>query len=332
MTKKKFFAFLTALSCVMCTLPLSVSAEVESVNELIFTEDGNIVKIQDRGTYGLLVDTGEHEITEETLTAFGYDERFALYELDEFNERGMLLGNTLTGGEKNNYVIEGRYVPNEDLNLLARKLILESDSVENVQLIHFERRGMYPDIQLVYRVELVTPDPESKTFDTSAIPELVDFKYEVRIDDGVFWLRSNYNRDGEFYKNYLEANSGATKAEKYEYLLAYGNAVQEKYSDIFVSIKPVVMFMGVASPEIITFSAWDNAGDSNTDGAVDASDAADVLTIAAQNGTGAGIKATSANDVNADGNVDASDAAAVLCYAAAQGTGAEVSWVDILRK
>ena len=80
------------------------------------------------------------------------------------------------------------------------------------------------------------------------------------------------------------------------------------------------------------YSIWDNAGDSNSDGAVDASDAANVLTIAAQNGTGANIKATSADDVNADGAVNATDAAAVLCYAAAKGTGADVSWVDILRR
>ncbi len=121
--------------------------------------------------------------------------------------------------------------------------------------------------------------------------------------------------------------------QSYLFMKEIADNILTEHGNLFVSVEPTMKSIDFGGSEsLATESIWDSAGDSNTDGAVDASDAADVLTIAAQNGTGAGIKATSATDVNADGNVDASDAAAVLCYAAAQGTGAEVTWIDILKK
>ena len=123
--------------------------------------------------------------------------------------------------------------------------------------------------------------------------------------------------------------------KSYQYMLDFCNSVAEQYPDVFEVLVPLMEIEGGHHGEGYAYSEilWDEyVGDTNTDGEVDAADAADVLVIAAQNGTGAAIKATSANDVNADGYVDASDAAAVLSYAAAKGTGADVSWVDILRK
>ncbi|MBQ2265271.1 MAG: hypothetical protein II341_07705, partial [Oscillospiraceae bacterium] len=79
-------------------------------------------------------------------------------------------------------------------------------------------------------------------------------------------------------------------------------------------------------------SVWTNAGDPNSDGTVNAADAAEMLVSAAQIGTGVDVAVTSAADVNADGLLNAEDAAAVLSYAAAKGTGADVSWVDILTR
>lgn len=71
-------------------------------------------------------------------------------------------------------------------------------------------------------------------------------------------------------------------------------------------------------------------GDADGDSNVNASDAAEMLIIAAENGAGARNAVTFSNDVNADGVTDAADAAAVLIYAAAKGTGSFIPWEDIL--
>lgn len=70
-------------------------------------------------------------------------------------------------------------------------------------------------------------------------------------------------------------------------------------------------------------------GDADGDSNVNASDAAEMLIIAAENGAGARNAVTFSNDVNADGVTDAEDAAAVLIYAAAKGTGSFIPWEDI---
>ncbi len=71
-------------------------------------------------------------------------------------------------------------------------------------------------------------------------------------------------------------------------------------------------------------------GDADGDSNVNASDAAEMLIIAAENGAGARNAVTFSNDVNSDGVTDAADAAAVLIYAAAKGTGSFIPWEDIL--
>ncbi len=71
-------------------------------------------------------------------------------------------------------------------------------------------------------------------------------------------------------------------------------------------------------------------GDADGDHEVNASDAAEMLIIAAENGAGARNAVTFSNDVNSDGVTDAADAAAVLIYAAARGTGTPIPWEEIL--
>ena len=75
-------------------------------------------------------------------------------------------------------------------------------------------------------------------------------------------------------------------------------------------------------------------GDINTDGSVDASDAADILTVAAVMGSGVESDLTEAQlaaaDINADDMIDAIDAAFVLQYAAHIGAGTTIMLEEYL--
>ncbi len=340
MTKKKMVSFLTALCCTASMVSVPAFAECKPVGEFIELEGGGLGLICQNVSYGLLVETGNSEMTLETLVPFGYVDTtdmpngeidiHHLYELEEFNNGNYLLGATLTGGEGNNYVIEGKYMTDEELIVLARKLQMELDFVENVQIINYEERSTHVDFHHKYEVKFADSDMDAETFDVSAIPELTEFELGVQIGDAFFLNLDNF--DGEYMERYYADTENLTKYEKYEYIVAFAESIQEKYSNVFTSFEPQFVTMAIGEPVIVHTSPWDAAGDNDDDGNVTAEDAAGMLTLAAQIGTGADIKATSANDVNADGTVNAEDAAAVLAYAAANGSGNEVSWVDILRR
>ena len=75
-------------------------------------------------------------------------------------------------------------------------------------------------------------------------------------------------------------------------------------------------------------------GDLNIDGSVDASDAADILTVAAVMGSGVESDLTEAQlaaaDINADDMIDVIDAALVLQYAAHIGAGTTIMLEEYL--
>ncbi len=75
--------------------------------------------------------------------------------------------------------------------------------------------------------------------------------------------------------------------------------------------------------------AMERIGDADGNQEINASDAAQMLIIAAENGAGARNAVTFSNDVNQDGVTDAMDAAAVLVYAAARGSGVSLSWSEV---
>ena len=248
----------------------------------------------------------------------------------------------------------------ERTETLGRRLMLEYDFIEDVQIV----TSKYVDPDVRVNIEFtMRPTFASEEIDPNAldIPELKDFYLDGKYykmsfpewdenGDYLEWFRNVTMPD--FFNAFHEANpqyndlrfeyidggmAGVRNVydsyQSFKWLTDYCDAIVEKYPDVFTDLVPVPEESSKAVQCIDGTICWNEyVGDTNTDGEVDAADAADVLVIAAQNGTGAGIKATSANDVNADGYVDASDAAAVLSYAAAKGTGADVSWVDILRK
>ncbi|MBE6849879.1 MAG: hypothetical protein E7502_08295 [Ruminococcus sp.] len=341
--KKKMTALCTALCCACSMASLVVSAEHDYTCEFVELEDGGLGYIADRCSYGLLVETGDSEMTLDTLVPFGYvdtkDMRVQdtdihkLYTLEEYREIVnfmwyMVEGSVETSGEGNVYVIKADYMTNDELSTLARQLTMELDFVENVQIINHVYTATSVDFQNSFCAKLADTAQDPKSIDFSAMPELNGFAVSD-VHDEKFRVSAGKEKS----ESYLAA-ADCKGYERYLKLNEFADSVQEKYSDVFAEFEPEFLLLesGEAPTSMELTDIWNNAGDSNSDGAVDASDAANVLNIAAQNGTGANIKATAADDVNADGAVNAADAAAVLCYAAAKGTGADVSWVDILRR
>ncbi|MBE6850021.1 MAG: hypothetical protein E7502_09020 [Ruminococcus sp.] len=336
--KKKMIALLTALCCACSVASLTASAEHDRRWEFVELENGGLGCINDRCSYGLLVETGDSEMTLDTLVPFGYvdikdKERwefdiYGLYPLEEYREQIYpTTWKDYVGTNGNEYIIKADYMTDDELETLARQLTMELDFVENVQIINYVYTSPYVDFQGSFTAKLADTAQDPKSIDFSAMPELNGFTIQGSYDQG-FTVNSE--------KGESESYCAAVDCKGYEMYLKlneFADSVQEKYSDVFAEFEPQFLLAALGVEPVMHLTPiWDNAGDSNSDGEVDASDAANVLTIAAQNGTGAAIKATAADDVNADGAVNAADAAAVLCYAAAKGTGADVSWVDILRR
>ncbi len=338
---KKMIALLTALSCMASAASLTASACYLDEYTLI---DGYPYELSHSWDTSLIVET---DGTELTMDMFSENENIsdvkAFEKTISYNGVGLRTYDYTPDGTA--YLVGTKCQTKEECIALARTLMLEYDVIKDVHTVtittrHFVQCYRRVNIYLngytsadAYDDNLEDVPDVSTIINAENMPELAEFRKvepDPSSDTGRVRLSVSYDFNDQWHEM---QESGMGDWELHQYFCAFVDDLNEKYDDIIDAMEPEVQPLhGPGSQNGTAVSPWDTAGDTNTDGAVDASDAADVLTIAAQNGTGAGIKATSANDVNAEGNVDASDAAAVLCYAAAQGTGAEVSWVDILRK
>ncbi len=318
MMKKKLFALLTALSCMASMTAVTVSAEY--FGEFQVLPDGSWVEVTTSPFCGIMIETDGTELTKDMVSDVeSYD---FLQKYEDFT-RSYCWGRYVTNikPESTAFMLFTEKSSPDLLTKIGRELTMKLDCITDVHLVE-QSCYRYPRVthQLVFYMK-----DEDMTFTEEEFPEIAGSK--IYGGNGRYTV---YLPEEQWYEMFITK----TQYELYCYYEDLTRELEEKYEDKFEDGNQIIKINTSSSnnTDYSAFSVWNSAGDSNTDGTVDASDAADVLTIAAQNGTGAGIKATSANDVNADGNVDASDAAAVLCYAAAKGTGAEVSWVDILRK
>ena len=331
---KKITAFLTAILCTASMAAMPASAAVEYIFEIHEGENGSIaVTTQRNAAAGIYVETGSTVLTSDMLTSFEAVQ--SITEWETYASPKTMYSEIVTNitPDGNGYILKMGNMDAETMQTLGRRLMLELDCVEDVQIVEYEHIGTGGTIVFEYQAEFASPDT---VVDISAIPELADFAYDGGTDRS-FSLDYDYEEClsglAEFPTFYTEISQIDTAYGKYEYMLEFGNAIQEKYSDLFASFTPTVIVPETnAIAEYSGASIWTSAGDPNSDGEVNASDAAEMLVSAAQIGTGADVAITSAADVNADGELNAADAAAVLSYAAAKGTGADVSWVDILRR
>ena len=318
---KKMTALLTALTMTASMGAVSVSA-CNCYDSFTFID--NVPWYVTEGKLnGFIVETDGAEVTADMFDIPESDFRIVSYE-EFLSSFGIYRVEIDFSTEKTAYVVTFGDTPFEETRNIARKFMLEHDCAEQVYNVN-TRLLQYV---LEHNYLQITVDSEEKFEELLEQPEFSGAKVRdtFKYSEGYY-----YSLAIEQFDKLLD--EGKKTWEVHGLYCELSKTIDEKFGDEIKIESPMVYWYdGPGARQGEVCSIWDNAGDSNSDGAVDASDAANVLTIAAQNGTGANIKATAADDVNADGAVNAADAAAVLCYAAAKGTGADVSWVDILRR
>ncbi|MBE6849307.1 MAG: hypothetical protein E7502_05305 [Ruminococcus sp.] len=322
---KKMIAFLTALTCMSALAALPASAELQVL------PDGKWVDATTTPYPGIMVETDGTELTREMLSDIeGLVQIKNIVSYEEFTKSYPFWKTVVSvEPESKAYMLNLNETSPDVLIKFGRELMVTMDCIKETHLCETTH----------YRYPLSTNRFTVKTkegidLNEADIPEFADFTF---YSSGIEFPEDGWNKwtvimPTDTFSVMLRTLS---EYEIYCYNQDFCEEILEKYPDIIESMGQLIKYNSTSNDNAASYAAssvWTSAGDSNSDGAVDASDAANVLNIAAQNGTGAAIKATAADDVNADGAVNANDAAAVLCYAAAKGTGADVSWVDILRR
>ncbi len=336
--RKRVTAFLTAILCAASVAAVPSSAAVDMTPEYFEGENGRLMLAGESGVKGLYVKTDGTALNEEMASAFGTVSDVCTIAEKIADQPEWATTTGLDTLDADAYILSVSVnMSNEEIMNLGRKLMAQTDFVEDVQVLSYQK--YYYDaltITLQFTTKQVSEDA---VVDLTAMPELSPyFEYSYSPVGKIGILNPVGEQFSEkFYAETAQDPHSYFTYDSYEYLAEFAKSIQEKYSDVFTSVNPVVLSkMGADEIEYditnYATSVWTDAGDNNSDGNVTAEDAAGMLTLAAQIGTGADIKATSANDVNSDGTVNAEDAAAVLAYAAANGSGNEVSWVDILRR
>ncbi|MBE6825979.1 MAG: hypothetical protein E7511_03745 [Ruminococcus sp.] len=325
MMKTRLLAALTALCCVssMAAMPVSALPHPE-----YFDHDGTLSKIELQ-TMTLIVETDGRELPEEELmniegyiSSSLYDE--AQYGSDTYNEFSIVPENTA-------YVIS---IENPELQMLmasGRSFMLNTEGIEAVYLAEMTRY-LYGHVDYSLDFEMVDPD---MNLDEITIPELSEFTTVYAHFRNVihYQIPPNELGNSELIQSRLAEGWSSGQYRMYEYLLNYGQSIVEKYSDIFSDVNVGVSILESWYPsELSAASIWDTAGDLDTDGKIDASDAAELLVLSAMKGATADggydpftAEQKSAADLNGDTFCDANDAAYILQFAAEAGAGSTLS-------
>jgi hypothetical protein len=172
----------------------------------------------------------------------------------------------------------------------------------------------HPEIFCILRMERQVPVTAvwDGTFSASLLGETT--KPDVTAFDG-------YTQEMEKLQA-LQANAYDTLVAAMESAEALESNNEDKCFTVSVGAE---LFPDLTQAVYSAVSATDGIGDVNSDGVVNALDAAEVLVYAAQAGSGVS-KTTSygfiwAGDFNADGETNSVDAAQILTYAAESGSG-----------
>ncbi len=208
----------------------------------------------------------------------------------------------------------------------GRRLMLAYDFVEKASIVEFSSYNntcFWLNHKLIVRAV-----NEDIHLDESTIPEFAGLSFTGGSGG------ASYSLDEAGDCQILRDLEGKSEGEKLEYMLALAQEVELKYNDIIASISPQIIQASSDpnSSELSAASIWDTAGDLDTDGKVDASDAAELLVLSAMKGAtvngGADpftAEQKSAVDLNGDTFCDANDAAYILQFAAEAGAGSALS-------
>lgn len=316
--KKKRFAFVTALCCLTSAAALPVSAEFAVL------PDGTWVDVTTSPFAGIMIETDGTELTADMVSSV---EGFVSLEThDEFSQH-YCWGHYVTNIEPENtaYMLSTENSSPEELTRLGRELMMELDCITDVHLVE---QSLYNYPRVTHTFTVKTTDPDIAVNETN-FPEFAGAS--VSGSDGSYMVTLPQATANELLETY-------TQYELYCYYEKFADALTEKYTDLLEDVSPLYKIDEAAlssSTEYSASSVWNSAGDFDGSGAVDSSDAADILLYSATLGADSQMPLTTAQqnagDLNFDGVVDVIDAANVLVYSAQKGTGHEPDWFDILK-
>lgn len=167
---------------------------------------------------------------------------------------------------------------------------------------------------------------------TDAAPVSIPASIEeghARVCVGDFIAADNFTDTGVFFTLHFTV-ADAAKAGEYTIVMERPDFCDASLTAVETEFVPgVVTLTGDVPPASYTL------GDVSNDGAVNASDAAQILIAAANLGGGGASGLTEAQEkaaeINGDGSINASDAAIILQYAAAVGGGSDAKLEDFIR-
>ncbi len=321
--KMKISAVLTAVCCFASLASLTASA-VNNVSEMT-ERDGLLCNEYRAIDAGLLIETDGTELTEEMLADFQACTGVMAWDLYAMPGADYLMEPTEIP-EKNAYFVIVPTGELAELEAAGRKLLQEYDCLTSARLVQY-CDYTFTGWDYVYSVETTGADV---VLDETSIPELSEFTIKETHVDGLYRYTLETPEDSAFAK---EVSGEYRSYALYEAALEYGNALAEKYSDVISAVTPsIAISLGASGTEYAFLSIWDTAGDLDTDGKIDASDAAELLALSAMKGAtvnGGADPFTAeqkiAADLNGDTFCDANDAAYILQFAAEAGAGSELS-------
>lgn len=320
MMMKKLISILTALCCIGSMSAMTSSASIIDPWRFSCSEgaDGSAIITTHNRDYGFLIVTDGTELATIEKNNNLNDPIHTLVELgNNPQEWDWAPGNeTLLA----NYNDTNRYYHVDlssstgwgKLSAAARNFMLTHEDVVDVILLEHSYSGTpqwYGDFEIYYH-----RDASSEEIDALDSNADISMLREVQ---------AKYT-DEEYIPDYAILSEAFAACEKYMTDNAeYSGCVDIIQPSLLIAENGQVVYSGV--------SAWEEIGDADGDGAVNATDAAAILEMASSLGTGAEVTVNTAADVNADGSVDAVDAAIVLSYASRIGSGENVMIYDAVK-
>lgn len=243
----------------------------------------------------------------------------------------------------------------EDMYTVARRFALEHDSVLTTEMLEMRTRGKCEwtgTFSMIFTAEMGAQIKSGELTEEN-LREMFPLAYEKMDSLGRRYeeYKVKYAEwEAEFSKTEAEMiaqdcdesdirrakSKSLSEAGLSRYTSWTGTAiagatdVYEEYKDTLAGFEPNFEVLSFGA-EYHTYDAWEELGDVNEDGFIDASDAAEILNMSAMMGINTASTSKWENqfaDINADGIPDASDASLLLAYSAALGSGETVECLN----
>ncbi|MBE6826021.1 MAG: hypothetical protein E7511_03955 [Ruminococcus sp.] len=312
MMKKKLLAALTALCCVSSMASLAANAAYTMPDYLVKGDAGYLYQVTDY--YYLMIESDGRAITEDVL-----DNPESVNEIIFWDDFQLHCYTSVekTPGE-NAYMIGTTHTTEEELVSWARSQAVHLNEGEDAYLFCMKKSA--PAIP--YDIGITLND-SAVELDETLLPAEISEQFSLEIING------SYRLSPKAYQEHSLKEASAL----YDEYSKMTEELMKIYAGLIASAKISCSVLEAPSqPEGSVIDIWTGAGDLDTDGKIDASDAAALLVLSAMRGAtvngGADpftAEQKSAADLNGDTFCDANDAAYILQFAAEAGAGSELS-------